>query len=1714
MAENNIPNKRPENQKEFTKLFGKGIDNRSSIDIQGVVNKEKYLYSRNARVSSRTDFNALERIDGEVIRFEYVYSNPDMYRCIGDANINNHIVSFWASIEWREDEPTPGLITIDENIVLESIKFPIRHCYILDIDKNESCLGGEIYITDNNLPPMYFNIKDLIDSYLAGSLKYFDDFDYTNYTINLKNPTNTLVFKGLKSVGGLNGRPVGQYSYSYRAVSDDGDKTNFSVSTPLIIVPRNQVDTEPLTQAFKFTSTRGDSADSDSNTNYAPILRLRIDNFQGYNYIELRRTEYNNGQGIGYTPQSYIVQRIQIFPNQFSVIDIIDSVSNQTDRIPVASDDETNAIAVIKRAEAIRYFKNKIVLGNVEYEKRDNSEIQLELVERSGEKLTPMMVHMEEKGFRDPIHAAYHRSYMNGEIHGFALVLWDDSFQRTYVYTFDELRNIKFPDKRKAVLPTYPNSHDATDYYNSLFHNYGYKNVNFRTQFFYVQSQDTNANNVINQAEDTFEVVLHTGYTKKNRTTDIPTLVQGINMESVKRQYREPNRLIANITQDSFDPPSWNSINPANNGYEVRNPINDNDITDDDRSYGANISVFDGDNWLTYEPDGFFPHYNSLGLCIFGITGFPEWVKAFSVVRTKSANRVIAQGLGVYSMEEMGTGLITPVFGFDPYSNTAAGHAFNNPVPNQNEPTSPKSNEPDRNLLGSKWYTLRQVKKDIFTIHCNFPDFESGFLSQTLLEDIIKNPSSYKLQIVEPLGYFSEVFNGDSTHAHDGAIDGGVFPLVNIAIDQKIDMVTYARCQDQDLMPNSRVGLYGRYSRFGGQREDGSVTGTFFSPAPGGYILDIEEVRINTDNEDGVWFLEIKTTQEIWLKESLHRLNNGQSNGMYSRHYNDSEVKNFQECLYVVNIINPSAEIPNSATQEYLSPLNYIKLESKVGISNGDDTQSFQIVDERPEDYFTHPFSGDSGNKNKFIYIKQENTGKYLNFINITWFDSFDISAIDNDINTGSTIFCGKEIHGKYKALTKDFVEISSVYSYTGATIGANKIQKDDEIYVRYDSNQQISVFGGEILHNDAVFTYKNRRSSIEGVTNIWQHPGGNRYYVRRDHYVSQFGLGVGFPFMGYTMSSSVYKHHYYDNKGRVQEERDIALNYVRQWLFLYTCQARTNLSYMYGDYFPNIGYVERPNIWNKNKSVVDNKVFARYDEDYPNEIDKWNSGGFRINMFKNESKFNFDFSKEAVHDKQYSRQEFLKELNQKYCTRLVWSQTRPIDNYGSPNLKSFRPFNYFDLPDKDGDIRKLHISTDNNGDNLYVFCENEVSLVLTNKQTISGASGQVLTTTSTNNSNFIGQAVPLNVGKNKGLQRIHKWSFTDNGNEVFFVNENGVFNFSNGKIAKIIEGNNDKLIQKLQEQFGILRVHNTSEAVYLECLGYSYYDVEYNEYGYDTKYPRVDFSKFYTELLAPVNGVKIADISDANNFILDATNISEFTSNPLNPATVLFAEIYDSSSTDKVFYIYNVLPNQIDISITGINPTSLSVAGNIIVKITKSALAYTTQVISQEILDISTKLFVYCDDERIKSWTSEYDYIFDRVLFFGGKKYGFRGLEVYELDKGNILNNGNIPFEVVDVINNKDDFEFDKEHISIQVNTNTINKADLSLDFYKLNTSQLHSTMSGSTFKKYGGLWNYINKDSNNKRHQGNFLLYRIRYNGVNKIVLQSVNLEYKTLK
>lgn len=1704
----NLGNKRPENHKEKTKFFGKGINNKSSYEIQGAINNDNYLYSRNGRVSS---IDSIERISGEVSRYVMVLDSEDEndYFCIGSIDINNFIVAFWASVKWQEDALTEGIITINGDIVCMSDKLPLRHIHRLCIDKNENCLGGEVFITDNNLPPMYFNIQDLIDNFNSGSQKYFSEFDYKNYTINILNSLEVLVFTELRNVGGGNGRPVGQEVYSFRAVSDDGDKTNWSVSTPMIEIPRNYVNYENPNNLFKYASTRGDDTDKDSRTAYAPVLKLRIDNTQGYNYIEVKRTSYNNGESLGYTPNSYIIQRIPIVNNQFNIIEIVDSLSNETDNITVApSDDTGNVSSIIKKAEALRYFKNKIELANIEYEEVDVNNLNLEYREVSGKIADPVLKFLGEIGHRDPINSTYFRSHLSGEKESFCIVLWNQNLERTFVIPIDELDNFAFPDKRKN-MDGFPESINLSDYLNKM-----HKFVNpfsAGSPMYELPSQDTN------EVEEVFEVVLSTASALEAR--NFPSTDDYVNT----KRPSENDTPIVNITENALS---------GSNQYNIRNPKSDKDTTSDfDRNYSA-LKQFDRgvdydtsvafpgtSSFQEYRSDGFCKHYQSLGLGIHGISGFPDWCRAFSIAKTKPAKRVIAQGLAVYPLVEKGNTIA---------NNTAPGGDFDidDPVPGQNEPSeaatpSDSPPNPTYQVKGMGMNTLRQVVKEAANkVHVHIPDFDSSFLPQQLLDEMIQNPQNYKLQFVEPVGFWTEPFAGDLGIMEVDTVPG--LPL-NDWIGEKNDIVTHANVQYELLMPLCGAELLNAsplssyYAYFSGNR---FVAGNVLTglggwlggqlPSAAGWKTQITNITLNTDNDEGLTFLEIEVEDDVWL--SLYM-------PFAKRSIDDDEVKGWHEHFYIINIVNDSAEIPELSNQEFLAPINFIKLESKVGISYGLNSEQFETNNERIEDFQVV----ETTNEVNFVYIRKPNRDD-LRFINITEIETYfpgDIATIDSDIDNGTTIYCGEVLNGKYKTSGKNIL-IDDLYSYTLATIGLNKLNKGDEVYVKYNNQKPISVFGGDIMHNTAVFPYKHRHCIGEGRH---VNPKGQNLkpiYPQSD-FGNQFKLGIGFPAPAYKISTRTKKHIYFDAMPKADNissywhtgadwDGTILMNYIRQWLILYTCQARTNLSLAYGDFYPNLGYVERPLSWESEKSITENKIFSRYDDDYPNEKERWTLGGFRINQLAGK---NLDFSKTPEHDKLYARVVFLQEESQRYCNRIAWSQTRPIQNYGSPSLKTFRPFNYKDISDKHGDIRALVVISDNKGDNLYAMCENDIALVLTSKHSLSDASGNLIAT-SVDDSSFISEDIWNNIGQGKGLQKLHKWSLVQNGNSVFFCNENGVFEFSGGQPKPIYESNHNFLVERLQENIGNA-YYVDGEGIILECLGYSFYDNKFKEYCYCIKYPyinTVDSIKNYEDGNPNARNI---DISNANGFILNITEIGQYVDNPSEP---LLIELRNTNIIDtKVFYILWTISSEVAIRVYNGDSYYEFIPDSQYSKITITPDDGTLiEDINKELLEDMAKLYVYCDENEVKAWSSEFDYRFDSVVAFNGKKFGLKELVINELEKGDQLNGENIEFELVDVINSseKEEVQENKEWVSIQVNTKAeIDKNSFSIDFYNKETGVPFNTIQGVNMRYYGGYWQYIPRDlESSKRYQSQYLLYNIKYNGEGSITIVSVKPQYKILK
>ena len=137
-----------------------------------------YLDAQNMRVNSIDGHGgSIEKIHGEIIKYSNIDTRcpidncvtpsgvamPLTYMCIGSTQVLNHIVEFWA------DELQVGApyVRVDGWIVLMPSKassFPISTLFPPQIDNNDSCVGGEIFYTDDNIPPFILNVTDMLEN--------------------------------------------------------------------------------------------------------------------------------------------------------------------------------------------------------------------------------------------------------------------------------------------------------------------------------------------------------------------------------------------------------------------------------------------------------------------------------------------------------------------------------------------------------------------------------------------------------------------------------------------------------------------------------------------------------------------------------------------------------------------------------------------------------------------------------------------------------------------------------------------------------------------------------------------------------------------------------------------------------------------------------------------------------------------------------------------------------------------------------------------------------------------------------------------------------------------------------------------------------------------------------------------------------------------------------------------------------------------------------------------------------------------------------------------------------------------------------------------------------------------------------------------------------------------------------------------------------------
>ena len=1239
-----------ENHPKELRTNSKGANRDVDLEILGATSKSgQYLDARNARVSStNSEREASEKIKGELIIHQNII--PGDYVCICAESVNKYKVEFWVD----DNEVEDPVIVINGVIVAKSPKIPFNKNFPIQHDKNDSCIGGEIFVTDHqpSVPPMIFNMKDMVDSLTTNPTKYFTDFNPDLYYVNLNTPLNIPVFSELVNVGGNGGLPVGSYVYDLRYVTVDGDRTDWTPPTPAIPVVENL---SSAGNAFPWCKTFGAAADVTDNTNYAIKLKFRVTNSSNFDFIEIRRRAYQQGLSNILTPTGFIIAKVDIGDGEISVREFIDPVDSNVEDI-VPEQDEVDKLATISRAKGIRYHDKKIVLMNVEFESKNIDDIVFKDI--SGDSAVPVMKNLGTAGFKDPYNHTYNKRYKGGEKYGFAAVVWSGTANSSFAKPVPGFENYQFPNRRD------PLSADS-------------KALSY--------TGAPRAATVAGAVDEVFEAFDLENNVRKFGLCEFKNIMKnGSKPKSLLLSYGCPDR----------NPPFPSIVGTNDIGYRPFRPVSQNDSNISGLDYEKNVGVDDGTDssvTISLAPKGYAPNIYSTGLAFGGITNIPSWGKGFSYVKTEPAGRVIMQGIGAY------------------------------------------------NLTASKTKSKNKVA---------FFSADTGLVSQSILDDITENPRDYKVQLVSPLGFFSEIANMQSNFEQ-----------------RNIDIMTYARIlhDEGSINPNEHAGMgvsdggrnYVAHNRY----RNGNPASAGIFLGDGNREIDIKSFVPDNSLKNG--FYELEFTSDLYYADSS-----------VDSHFQDANVREWHEPMYIINIINVGAEVKDRNVNSYKSTGHFQKIESIVAKGTGLLNQEYELVDERWEDCIPDLTSGGTyAGFFSYIFIR-DTLGLEKRWMNVTYRSLADRTTIINDITSNGFHVPepGVQIYGIYTHnSSSDYRNHNLVFD-----IPPYYPSSDETIVIRYDDRRPIQVFGGDNVVSDNMFTYK-------------------------DNNQTETKLDVGFPYYKYRWNPRYFlpsDSPSFGSNGTVEGFETSILQTIRQMAIMYTGETKAPVNYAYnvpliasGQSYPLTGYVMRPGT-GADGDILDG---VQYYEDYGiGEKDIYNLGGYRTNQ-----RYNIDYAYDGEFQF-FSKPSFGFVENTNFCTAVIWSQSRALNVQDSPGLKTFINTNRIDISDDMGEIKKAYdAQTSSKGENLYAICEKGICLLLTKKSILSNIDGDDLSTTSFDQ--FISGQYWLTktIGSDDEMWRgmgERSIGFKTEGGIVekealFFPNKNSVYSLVANQISDIARG-------------------------------------------------------------------------------------------------------------------------------------------------------------------------------------------------------------------------------------------------------------------------------------------------------------------------------------
>ena len=122
-------------------------------ELSGNKNSGMYYDSENGRVSSRKDKGSWKKIKGNSLISSNTGSGD--FFCMVSISVNGDLFEIWVE---KTNSSAPKII-INGTLMGESVNMPWLYDHRIQWDKNENCIGGEVFLTDFNVAPIIFNIK-------------------------------------------------------------------------------------------------------------------------------------------------------------------------------------------------------------------------------------------------------------------------------------------------------------------------------------------------------------------------------------------------------------------------------------------------------------------------------------------------------------------------------------------------------------------------------------------------------------------------------------------------------------------------------------------------------------------------------------------------------------------------------------------------------------------------------------------------------------------------------------------------------------------------------------------------------------------------------------------------------------------------------------------------------------------------------------------------------------------------------------------------------------------------------------------------------------------------------------------------------------------------------------------------------------------------------------------------------------------------------------------------------------------------------------------------------------------------------------------------------------------------------------------------------------------------------------------------------------------